>query len=259
MRRWPDSPVSFVVQDPPAGTADAVAVGCRALAEDAGLLLVLNGDSPGIRTETLTQLVARHHETAASATCMVTTPDDPTGYGRIVRDEGGELLRIIEEADASAEERAIREVNAGFYCFSLELLGRALQKVQTENVQSEYYLPDAIGLLREAGGSIQTFHQRDAEEVHGVNTRTELAWAEALLRRRAVESLMEAGVTFKDPDSAYVDTDVTVGSDTVLYPGVVLEAGTVVGSTCTIYPNARISPEPTRRPRHHPRRQRRRG
>ncbi|MFQ5743698.1 MAG: bifunctional UDP-N-acetylglucosamine diphosphorylase/glucosamine-1-phosphate N-acetyltransferase GlmU [Acidobacteriota bacterium] len=232
-------PATCVVQDPPAGTADAVAVGCKAIGETRGSLLVINGDCPGIRPSTLTALLERHGD--AAATCLVVRPDEPAGYGRIVRDHQGNLHHIIEEADASEEELAIGEVNGGVYCFDLASLRNVLVSVGQDNVKGEYGLPDAFRLLRESVGHVGVFEHGDAEEVHGVNTRAELARAEALLHRRVLSALMEAGVTVRHPCSTFVDVDVTVGADTVLYPGIMLEGDSVIGAGCTLYPNVRVA------------------
>lgn len=249
-----DRDLTFAIQDPPRGTGDAVRVGLDAVSATTSTVVVVNGDSPGITAATLRRLVEEHGD--AAATCTAVRLDDPTGYGRIVRDSTGDLLRIVEETDCSEEERGIDEVNIGLYAFALQPLRESLSRLSDDNAQGEYYLTDVFELLREpdratsdgpdsddAGRDrrVRVHLHDDTEELHGVNTRSQLARAEALLRRRACEELMEAGVTLRDPERTTVDVDVSVGADTVIYPDVTLEAGTEIGSGCTLYPGVRVT------------------
>jgi len=234
-----DAPVGFAVQDPPRGTGDAAAQGMAALGSVAGQVLVVNGDCPGVRGDTLAAMRESHGD--AAATFLTVTLPGPTGYGRMIRDDDGSLLRIVEEADCTPEERAIDEVNAGLYLFDAEALRGALAELRPDNVQGELYLTDTLEAIRNQGGRVNLYHHDDAAEVHGVNTRVELARAEEMLRRRKLESLMLSGVTVRLPHTVSVDIDVEIGRDTVLGPGVVLEAGVRIGEGCTIHPHARIA------------------
>lgn len=237
-----DAALRFAVQDPARGTGDAAACGLAATFPDgdhAGLVLVINGDCVGIHSQTLRAMIESHGD--AAGTFLTVSLDDPTGYGRIIRTPAGVLERIVEEADADAEERALREVNAGVYLFAAAALRDALTALRPDNSQGEFYLTDTLQVLSSQAGGVELFHHDDADEVHGVNTRSELARAEAILQHRKLDELMEAGVTLRNAEAVCADVNVRVGNDTVIYPGVTLEAGTVVGRRCTIYPNVRIS------------------
>lgn len=235
-------PVRFAVQDPPRGTGDAAAVGLGAIEADGSCeeqVLVINGDCPGIKPSTLRRLVESNPD--AAGTFLSVNLSDPTGYGRFQRDADGSLARIVEEADADARQRLLHEVNAGVYLFRLAALRDALAALSPDNSQGELYLTDTLEAIRRRGGHVAIYNHDDAEEVHGVNTRVELARAENLLRRRKLDALMLSGVTVRQPETTCVDIDVSIGTDTVLYPGVVLESGCEIGSRCTIYPNVRIA------------------
>jgi bifunctional UDP-N-acetylglucosamine pyrophosphorylase/glucosamine-1-phosphate N-acetyltransferase len=237
-----DAALRFAVQDPARGTGDAAACGLAATFPDgdhAGLVLVINGDCVGIRSRTLRAMIESHGD--AAGTFLTVSLDDPTGYGRIIRSPAGVLERIVEEADADAEERALREVNAGVYLFAAAALRDALTALRPDNSQGEFYLTDTLQVLSSQAGGVELFHHDDADEVHGVNTRSELARAEAILQHRKLDELMEAGVTLRNAEAVCADVNLRVGNDTVIYPGVTLEAGTIVGRRCTIYPNVRIS------------------
>jgi bifunctional UDP-N-acetylglucosamine pyrophosphorylase/glucosamine-1-phosphate N-acetyltransferase len=235
---WPG--LRFALQEPQLGTGHAVLQAAPALAGARGTLLVLSGDVPLLRPATLAALVARHREQGAAMTVLTALVERPDGYGRIVRDEAGTLLRIVEERDASPAERAIREINTGIYAFALEPLFDALHAVGDRNAQGEYYLPDLAAIYRERGLRVEALVADDWQEVIGVNTRQELAEAAAALRRRRAEALMAAGVTLEDPSATYVGPDVEVGPDTILHPNVHLEGRTRIGSGCEIHAGVRI-------------------
>lgn len=233
--------LAFATQDPPRGTGDAAVCGLRALTgvRDDDDVVVVNGDCPGIRTGTLERLLAG--SPTADGTFLAVQLADPTGYGRMVRDDSGALERIVEEGDCTPDQRRIGEVNAGLYRFRAAALREALAALRPDNAQGELYLTDTLGIIRSQGGSVALYVHDDPDEVHGVNTRAELARAEERLRRLKLEELMAGGVTVRNPDTVRVDMDVEVGADTVLYPGVVLESGTRIGSGCTLYPGVRVA------------------
>lgn len=238
------SEVHFVDQGEPLGTGHATKVALEWLEqkfpEPGGQVLVVNGDTPLVSAETLAELVVYNEESDAAATVLTAQLDDPSGYGRVIRDESGRVVRIVEDRDCGPDEAAISEVNAGFYCFERSALKAALAELRAENSQSEYYLTDTVERLVEAGMSV---HAIDAptEEVLGVNTRADLAEAEALMRARINRMHMARGVTIVDPATTYVGVEVSIGSDTVVYPGTVLEGETSIGERCKIGPFVRIT------------------
>ncbi len=227
----------FVDQGTPLGTAHAVAAAEEATA-GATDVLVMAGDDPLIGPEHVRDLLKVHRRTRAAATILTTFVDDPWGYGRVVRD-GTELRGIIEESDATPEERAINEISTLVYVFRRDDLYRALPLVGRENRQREYYLPDVLDVLRGKGETISAV-PADLGGGLGVNSRRGLAQATAILRRRIVERHMDGGVTFVDPDTAYVDVDVRIGRDTTVLPFTVLEGSTRIGSECVIGPGSRV-------------------
>jgi bifunctional UDP-N-acetylglucosamine pyrophosphorylase/glucosamine-1-phosphate N-acetyltransferase len=232
-------PLEFARQDRATGTADAVEAGIAAIGTSEGRLLVVNGDCPGVQTSTLQHLINACGDAAGAV--LAVRPDDPTGYGRVQRDDGGAFRGIVEEVDADDGGEAGIEVNGGVYCFDIAALLDALPAVDADNTRGERYLTAVFGALAGRGGAILAVSHDDADEVHGVNARGELARAEALLRRRTLARLMDAGVTVRDPSAAWVDIDVQVGPDTVLHPGVTLEGATTIGAGCEIRSHARIS------------------
>lgn len=240
-----DTPVELVEQRVQRGTGDAVGVALTASAfEDLDAeddLLVVPGDTPLLRPETLLELVARHSAADAAATILTARISDPTGYGRVVRDRHGDVARIVEHADASEEERAIDEVNTSIYCFRRPFLAPALRRLRPSNAQQEYYLTDAIGVLTGAGHCVAAAVAADPDEVVGVNDRLQLATAEAELRARINAGWMRKGVTMVDPSRVYIDADVELAADVRLLPGTMLEGRTVVGSGSVIGPDCRLS------------------
>ena len=230
--------VDYVIQRDPLGSGHALLQAVPRL-RDRAVAYVLNGDMPLVSPETLRALRLRVRDGAAAAVAAG-TPADTRRYGRIVRAADGRFLRIIEDADATPDEAAIREVNAGFYCVRVAEIAGSLRRVQPANRQGEYYLPDAINMLAAAGRPVAVVPVADLEELAGVNTRAELAAADAILRRRVLERLMDGGVTVLDPATTFVDDTVKVGRDTVLHPGTFLTGRTVVGLNCTVGPGARV-------------------
>lgn len=235
----------FITQTEQRGTGDAVMAARGELADANSTLLVLSGDVPLIRPETLGALVQQHRThrgRGAACTVLAVRLDDPAGYGRIVRDAENRFERIVEQKDASAEERLLNEINAGIYCFETRSLFPALAQVQPANAQGEYYLTDVPGILRAAGEDVSIYLHPDAREVSGINTRVELAEFERILRVRTLRRLMlDSGVTFIDPTNSYVSPEAQVGRDTVVHPGTHIEGRTVIGEGCEIRHGARIT------------------
>ncbi|MDQ3918755.1 MAG: bifunctional UDP-N-acetylglucosamine diphosphorylase/glucosamine-1-phosphate N-acetyltransferase GlmU [Acidobacteriota bacterium] len=235
----------FITQTEQRGTGDAVFAARAALAGSNSTLLVLSGDVPLVRAETLGSLIHQHRThrgRGAACTLMAVRLEDPTGYGRIVRDEEGRFQRIVEQKDATPEERQITEVNVGIYCFETRLLFPALARVQPENAQGEFYLTDVPAILRADGEDVSVFLHGDAREVSGINTRVELSEFERILRLRTLRSLMlNSGVTVIDPQHTYVSPDAQIGRDTTLHPNVHVEGRTTIGEGCEIMQGTRIT------------------
>ena len=242
------TPLEFVEQRVQNGTGDAVAVGLTGLPDDDidaagsedGDVLVLPGDHPLIRPETLDALVTEHRLSGAACTLLTVRMDDPTGYGRVVRDKDGRVRRIVEHRDADEDERAVDEINTSVYVFRRSLLAPALRRLSPDNSQGELYLTDVVGVLAEAGHPVVSLVAADQDEMQGVNDRAQLAVAEAELRRRTNERWMREGVGMVDPASTYIDTTVVLAPDVVLFPGTVLQGRTVVGAGTEIGPASRL-------------------
>jgi bifunctional UDP-N-acetylglucosamine pyrophosphorylase / glucosamine-1-phosphate N-acetyltransferase len=242
-------PLEFVEQRVQNGTGDAVAVGLTGLPDDDldaldaddGDVIVLPGDTPLIRPETLAGLVREHRLSGAACTLLTARMDDPTGYGRVVRDKDGRVRRIVEHRDADDAELAIDEINTGVYLFRRGLLAPALRRLSPHNAQAELYVTDVVAVLAEAGHPVVSLVATDAEETQGVNDRAQLAVAEAELRHRTNERWMRDGVGIVDPAATYVDTTVVLAPDVVLFPGTVLQGATVVGAGTEIGPATRLS------------------
>lgn len=226
------------------GTGDAVNSARALLADSDSTLLVLSGDVPMIKRSTLEALVRLHndhHGRRAACTVLTVKLQDPTGYGRVIRDELGTFDRIVEQKDGSPDELAVNEINSGIYCFDTKKLFAALKQVGNQNAQGEYYLTDVPRIMCAAGEDIAIYLHDDAAEIEGVNDRRQLAAMERTIRTRTVERLMlESGVTFTDPAAAYVSAEAAVGRDTVIYQNVTIEGKTVIGNGCTIRPGVRI-------------------
>ena len=206
----------------------------------AGTIVVLAADMPLLRTETLERLVQHHRSTGAAATILTAVVPEPQGYGRILR-HGGRVARIVEDRDATDDQKKIDEINTSVYCFEASRLWAALAQVKPDNDQGEYYLTDAIGVLARAGARIEAIAVPDAAEALGVNDRRQLAVAAGIQRHRILDQLMLAGVTIIDPDSTYIDDTVTVGADTVIHPQVTIEGPTTIGAGCVVASGCQIS------------------
>ena len=231
-----DYGLSFVTQEEQLGTGHALMCALKELRDHTGDVLVLSGDVPLIREETVNALLELHGKgkSKAAISIVTTVEQNPRGYGRIVRGAQGDIVRIVEEKDCSPLQRKINEVNTGIYLFSASFLNANIKKLGKENAQGEYYLPDLVHLAVEQGLRVDSITITDATEVMGVNNRVELARAGAHMRARINEALMVSGVTVIDPLSTYIDFGAAVGTDTVIYPGVRLSGTTVIGRKCVI-------------------------
>ena len=230
------SDVTVAVQERPLGTGDSLR-SARESIGDAKTLLVVSGDHPRISPELLQQLVAAHRDAGATATVLSFEPPDPRAYGRVIRDDAGRLRAIVEDADASDEERAVREVNSSIYVFETDKLWPVLERIEPANAQGELYLTDAVRLLVEGGEEVVVFKAPDADEVEGVNTRAELADAAAFLRARVNKEHMDAGVTIVDPQTTWIDPDVVLEPDSTIHPFTVLRGRTRVAAGAEVGPN----------------------
>jgi bifunctional UDP-N-acetylglucosamine pyrophosphorylase/glucosamine-1-phosphate N-acetyltransferase len=234
--------IEFVEQSEQRGTGDATAVGLTGLPhddEEEGDVVVLPGDTPLLRPPTLAALVRRHRQLDAAATLLTAVLDDPTGYGRVVRGRDGDVVAVVEEADAGPDEQSVNEVNTSIYCFRRAVLAPSLRRLSPANAQGEYYLTDALAVLHEAGYRVAAMPVDDPMEAAGVNDRAQLAVAEAELRDRINERWMRRGVTMWDPERTYVDADVRLGTDVSLLPGVILRG------ECTVGDGAELGPDST--------------
>ena len=231
--------VQFAVQEPQLGTGHALLQTEPVLRDRRGTLILLSGDVPLLSSRTLRGLVDTHVAAAAAATVLTAEVERPYGYGRIVRNNG-RITRIVEERDATPAQREIREINSGIYAFDLEPLFDALRSINSENAQGEYYLPDLVSIYRKRKRPVTTFTIAHAEEIRGINSRTELAEVSKMVRQQKNEELMAAGVTLIDPATTYVDEDVEIGADTVIHPFVILERGTKIGVACEIHAGTRV-------------------
>jgi bifunctional UDP-N-acetylglucosamine pyrophosphorylase/glucosamine-1-phosphate N-acetyltransferase len=234
-----EMPVEFVEQRVQRGTGDATSAGLTAFADDFDEddVLVVPGDTPLLRPETLAAIAREHRSSDAAATLLTAIAEDPDGYGRILRDKLDRVAAIVEQLDASPEELGIHEVNTSIYCFRRGLLTPALRRLSPENAQGEYYLTDAVGVLRAAGHSVTAVVADDPTEAMGVNDRAQLAEAEAVMRERINIRWMRSGVSMTDPSNTYIDAAVELEPDVRLLPGVILEGRTVIGAHSVVGPD----------------------
>ncbi|MEZ0363959.1 bifunctional UDP-N-acetylglucosamine diphosphorylase/glucosamine-1-phosphate N-acetyltransferase GlmU [Mycobacterium sp. pUA109] len=234
--------VAVAVQQEQLGTGHAALCGLSALPDDfAGVVVVTSGDTPLLDAATLADLIASHRAGPAAVTVLTTTLDDPTGYGRILRTQDGEVIAIVEQADASESQQQIGEVNAGVYAFDAAALRSALTRLSSDNAQRELYLTDVIGIVRGDGLIVRARHVDDAALVAGVNNRVQLAELGAELNRRIVAGHQRAGVTVVDPATTWIDVDVAIGRDTVIAPGTQLLGVTRIGAHCTVGPDSTLT------------------
>ena len=234
-----DSRIKIVLQAEQLGTGHAVQQAVDAISSSAGPVMILCADTPLLTSETLKETMALHEKSRAAVTLLATTMADPFGYGRVVRGKSG-VMRVVEEKDATAAQRKIREVNAGIYCFEGKFLLSSLALLGKNNAQGEYYLPDTIALARKKKRSVAALLCRDPDEVMGVNSRYDLSRAEAVMQQRTNRRWMLEGVTMLDPGTTFVGGEASLGRDVVLYPNVRIEGRTKIGDACVIYPGTRI-------------------
>lgn len=237
-----DCHVDIALQDQQLGTGHAVLCGLSALPDDfAGTVVVTSGDIPLLDTATMQALIDTHREAPAAVTVLTTTLADPTGYGRILHTQDGEVTAIVEQADATESQREIREVNAGVYAFDIAALRSALSRLGSDNAQHELYLTDVIGIVRGDGQVVHARHVDDTALVAGVNDRVQLSELAGELNRRLVAAHQRAGVTIVDPATTWIDVDVVIGRDTTVAPGTQLLGHTTVGAHCTIGPDSTLT------------------
>ncbi len=230
--------VKFVMQERQLGTGHAVMQAQEYIID--GDILILYGDTPLLRSETLLEMHEMHRAEGFSATILTADMDDPTGYGRIIRIGEKLIEAIVEDKDADSSTKLIKEINSGIYFFDGKELREALGHLKNDNTQGEYYLTDVIGIMREKGLKIGAFKIKDAEDILGVNNRYQLSEANKIMQRRIVKKLMLEGVTIIDPDSTYIEASVTVEKDVTIYPGCILEGNTVIQEDSVIGPYTRI-------------------
>jgi len=226
--------LNFVLQTEQRGTGHAVMAARQELARRGGRVVILPGDAPLIKSETLRRLIERHEKDRNDGTMLTVEMADPTGYGRIIKDNEGSFLRIVEQKDGSPEELAVKEVGVSIYCFNTAVLIEALDHLNTDNAQGEYYLTDVPKIMQSQGRRVGLALHSDSEEVAGINTRVELAELERKLRERKLRELMLGGVTIIDPATTYIHQQVAVGQDSIIHPQVIIEGASKIGSGCTI-------------------------
>ena len=208
--------------------------------EDNSNVIILYGDTPLIMDKTIEKLMEYHKKNKYNGTVLTAFLDDPIGYGRIVRDDSGDILKIVEDKDATEEEKKLKEINSGIYCFNGKDLKYALGKIDNNNAQGEYYITDVITILKEKGDKVGAYRIEDPREIHGVNSRIQLAFCEKIMRERINKNHMLKGVTIIDPERTYIESGISIGKDSIIYPGAILVGDTIIGENCIIGQNSRI-------------------
>lgn len=234
------SGVEFVMQEEQLGTGHAVLSAKKNFEQSEGTILILCGDTPLLTGKLLKNFTAAHKESNCAATVLTAKMPDATGYGRIIREEDGTFQKIVEEKDANELEKKIHEINAGVYCFDMKKLFGALEKVNNNNAQGEYYLPDTLTILKDEGESIGAFQAPYADETLGINSRVQLAAADKFFHMKKNQELLESGVTIIDPNTTFIDYDSQIGQDTIIKPNTYIEGKTIIGEDCVIGPNVRF-------------------
>jgi bifunctional UDP-N-acetylglucosamine pyrophosphorylase / glucosamine-1-phosphate N-acetyltransferase len=230
----------YALQEEQLGTGHAVLQAEEFLKDKDGVTVVLSGDTPLITGQTIQALLDHHEQQGASATVLTAKAPNPAGYGRVIRNDAGEVLRIVEHKDANAEELLVDEINTGTYCFDNKLLFHTLHNVSNDNAQGEYYLPDVLELLKKASKLVTAYQTADFDETMGVNDRVALSEAEQIMKRRINERHMRNGVTITDPASTYISTDAVIGQDVTILPGTMILGNTVIGEDSVIGPNSEV-------------------
>ena len=236
-----DKSIAFAFQKDQHGTGHAVLAAERQMHGHQGIVLILNGDLPALRPETIRTFIDFHRHSGAPLSLLTAVVANPTGYGRIIRNYAGDVARIVEEADATVDERATQEINCGIYCADMQEMYRPLRRATRDNAQGEIYLTDLVEILHKDARKVAAYRHPDSAEVLGVNTRRELAVAARALYRRKADALLMAGVSLIDPGATYIDADVHVGRDTVIEPGVMLIGSTEIGEGTHIGAGSRIA------------------
>ncbi|MHC6181437.1 bifunctional UDP-N-acetylglucosamine diphosphorylase/glucosamine-1-phosphate N-acetyltransferase GlmU [Clostridium sp. JNZ X4-2] len=231
--------VGYSFQNKQLGTGHAVLCAENFLRDKEGTVVIFTGDSPLIKEGTIKKMLDFHNKCRYKATILTSVIKDPTGYGRIIREKNGDVLKIAEHKDCSAEELRVNEINSGMYCFNIKSLVESLNKLHNNNAQGEYYLTDVIEILKSKGEKIGALPV-NAQEIMGVNSRIQLSEAEKVMRNRINRIHMENGITLIDPATTYIGLNVVIGRDTVIYPGNVIQGNTTIGENCILYPNSRI-------------------
>lgn len=232
--------VEYAMQTEQLGTGHAVMMTKDLLEGLEGVTIVTYGDVPLLTEQTIANLFDYHKEQEAAITILTACTENPTGYGRIIRDEAGNVLRIVEQKDANAEELLVQEINTGVCCYDNKVLFEALTKITNNNSQGEYYLTDLVGIIHDMGLKVAAYVNDDFEETLGVNDRVQLAYAEKVLRKRINEEHMRNGVSIIDPEATYIGTDVKIGQDVVIYPGTIISGTSIIGSNTIIGANSQI-------------------
>lgn len=229
-----------VLQTPQLGTGHAISMVCPYLENYEGLILILCGDTPLVKQESLKQFVQYHIDFNSDLTVMSTLFDNPTNYGRIVREKDNSLKCIVEEKDATTEQKAIKEVNAGIYCLNWPKIKNAFSQLKTNNAQGEYYLTDIISWGKTQNLNVNAYIMKDSDEIYGINSRENLATATKIMNDRNLKKYMEQGVTIVDPESTWISEDTIIGQDTIIYPSTYIEGKNIIGKNCQIGPMAHL-------------------
>ncbi|MCR6108818.1 bifunctional UDP-N-acetylglucosamine diphosphorylase/glucosamine-1-phosphate N-acetyltransferase GlmU [Bacillus sp. A301a_S52] len=232
--------VAYALQKEQLGTGHAVMQAEETIGDAEGTTIVVCGDTPLLTAETMEALFTHHEEQGAKATILTALAEDPTGYGRVIRDDTQAVKKIVEHKDASSEEKQVNEINTGTYCFDNKALFKALKRVGNDNSQGEYYLPDVIEILQKDSEKVSAYQTNNFYETMGVNDRVALSEAEKWMKKRINEKWMREGVTLIDPEQTYISADAVIGQDTIISPGTIISGTTIIGDNCELGPHSEI-------------------